>query len=269
MPVLDKSRNEAPRRGPGESASPAAAADARDSFRGSLVEIETRVLDEVSASLETKHTTTGSPADSVAVTSNGSDDSAARSAARPASAKSASPTTAADAEGTSSPPSPKPTDSPQIPEGAKIRKGSKPDPQSRTETQGKGAPPKDSATKSAGGSKAPAPTNRKPSSMSPTDPASATTSKPSTPDTMSPPPPKETAKQKGSRSPPIKYELQLYRDLPDVTAEATSTFDVIDQCIYSSKWIGDSGQDTEFMPCECKPDFGGFPGGFLRGRGGC
>lgn len=48
----------------------------------------------------------------------------------------------------------------------------------------------------------------------------------------------------------------LFDSYPDSTCEATSTFSVIDECIYSSKWIGDSGQDGEVMSCECKNEWG-------------
>ena len=194
------------------------------------------------------------PADSVAATTT-SDSTARPAAARPSSAKSASPT-----EGPTipSPPSPKTTETPPIPDGAKNRKGSKSlDAQIKTEPHTKplpresSTPPKDSTTNSDGGSKPPAPSTRKPSS--PTDPAALIGSNQSTPDNMSPLP---KTKQKSSKSPPVKYEPQLYGDLPDVTAEAKSQFEVIDECIYTNKWIGDSGQDSEFMPCECKADFG-------------
>lgn len=48
----------------------------------------------------------------------------------------------------------------------------------------------------------------------------------------------------------------LFDHLPDSTADAISTFSVIDACIYSNKWIGDSGQDGEVMSCECKEEWG-------------
>lgn len=48
----------------------------------------------------------------------------------------------------------------------------------------------------------------------------------------------------------------LFDHLPDSTAAATSTFTVIDACIYSNKYIGDSGQDGEVMSCECKEEWG-------------
>lgn len=69
------------------------------------------------------------------------------------------------------------------------------------------------------------------------------------------PPPKESAKH--SRTPTVsKHEPQLYADLPDVTEEATSTFEVINECIYSSKMLGDSQQDSLEMTCECKEQYG-------------
>lgn len=48
----------------------------------------------------------------------------------------------------------------------------------------------------------------------------------------------------------------LFDHLPDSTAAATSTFTVIDACIYSNKYIGDSGQDGEVMSCECREEWG-------------
>lgn len=48
----------------------------------------------------------------------------------------------------------------------------------------------------------------------------------------------------------------LFDHLPDSTAVATSTFTVIDACIYSNKYIGDSGQDGEVMSCECREEWG-------------
>ncbi|KAG0637102.1 hypothetical protein HOY80DRAFT_297403 [Tuber brumale] len=60
------------------------------------------------------------------------------------------------------------------------------------------------------------------------------------------------APRKSARKPPT-----LFADYPDSTQEATSTFSVIDECIYSTKSIGDSGQDGEVMSCECRTDWDG------------
>ncbi|KAH0610068.1 uncharacterized protein H6S33_012614 [Morchella sextelata] len=49
----------------------------------------------------------------------------------------------------------------------------------------------------------------------------------------------------------------LFNDYPDSTEEATSTFAVIDACIYSNKHIGDSGQDGDGMSCECREEWDG------------
>ena len=59
------------------------------------------------------------------------------------------------------------------------------------------------------------------------------------------------APRKPARKPPT-----LFADFPDSTQEATSTFSLIDECIYSTKSIGDSGQDGEVMSCECKTEWG-------------
>ncbi|PWW78077.1 hypothetical protein C7212DRAFT_363028 [Tuber magnatum] len=58
------------------------------------------------------------------------------------------------------------------------------------------------------------------------------------------------APRKSARKPPT-----LFTDYPDSTREATSTFSVIDECIYSTKSIGDSGQDDEVMSCECRAEW--------------
>lgn len=59
------------------------------------------------------------------------------------------------------------------------------------------------------------------------------------------------APRKPARKPPT-----LFADFPDSTQEATSTFSLIDECIYSTKSIGDSGQDGEVMSCECRTEWG-------------
>ncbi|KAI5819943.1 hypothetical protein BZA77DRAFT_240978 [Pyronema omphalodes] len=66
---------------------------------------------------------------------------------------------------------------------------------------------------------------------------------------------KASAKQSRGSNSPIKHEVKLYGDLPDATVEATSTFEVINDCIYSNKWLGDSGQDLDMMICECRDEF--------------
>ncbi|RPB05603.1 hypothetical protein L873DRAFT_1797287 [Choiromyces venosus 120613-1] len=64
--------------------------------------------------------------------------------------------------------------------------------------------------------------------------------------------PQRAAPRKSARKPPT-----LFADYPDSTKEATSTFTVIEECIYSTKSIGDSGQDGEVMSCDCKGEWDG------------
>jgi len=125
--------------------------------------------------------------------------------------------------------------------------------------QGGPAPP----TTKIGGSTTSTPNNMK-TSMSPPvvreSSPSASEHSPSVRESSSPPKmePKELKsgkKSKGAAAPSVKYEPPLYGHLPDATADATSTFEVIKQCIYSSKTIGDSGHDSETMVCECEPQF--------------
>lgn len=59
-----------------------------------------------------------------------------------------------------------------------------------------------------------------------------------------------------SKVPREKKPPALFDHLPDSTADATSTFSVIEDCIYSNKYIGDSGQDGEVMSCECREEWG-------------
>lgn len=51
------------------------------------------------------------------------------------------------------------------------------------------------------------------------------------------------------RSPP------LFDHYPSATEEATKTFLVIGDSSYTSKYLGDSGQD-EAMSCDCRPSWG-------------
>ncbi|KAF8463629.1 hypothetical protein BDZ91DRAFT_300990 [Kalaharituber pfeilii] len=44
----------------------------------------------------------------------------------------------------------------------------------------------------------------------------------------------------------------LFNHLPSATEEATKTFQIIEDSIYTSKYLGDSGQD-EAMSCDCRP----------------
>jgi hypothetical protein len=83
--------------------------------------------------------------------------------------------------------------------------------------------------------------------------------KASTPEDANMPPAstgKASAKQSRGSNSPIKHEVKIYADLPDATTEAISTFEVINDCIYSNKWLGDSGQDLDMMICECRDEFG-------------
>jgi histone-lysine N-methyltransferase SETD2 len=50
-----------------------------------------------------------------------------------------------------------------------------------------------------------------------------------------------------SRPPP------LFSDEPDMYDEATSTFEVIDDCIYAAKWLGSTEQA---MDCDCREAYG-------------
>lgn len=47
----------------------------------------------------------------------------------------------------------------------------------------------------------------------------------------------------------------LFDHLPSATEEATKTFQVIETSIYTSRYLGDSGQD-EVMSCDCRPSWG-------------
>lgn len=50
-----------------------------------------------------------------------------------------------------------------------------------------------------------------------------------------------------SRPPP------LFNDEPDMYQEATSTFDVIQDCIYAAKWLGST---EHAMDCDCREEYG-------------
>jgi histone-lysine N-methyltransferase SETD2 len=50
-----------------------------------------------------------------------------------------------------------------------------------------------------------------------------------------------------SRLPP------LYNDEPDKYDEATSNFEVIDDCIYAAKWLGST---EHAMDCDCRDEYG-------------
>ena len=49
----------------------------------------------------------------------------------------------------------------------------------------------------------------------------------------------------------------LFNHLPSATEDATKTFQVIETSIYTSKYLGDSGQD-EVMSCDCRPSWSEF-----------
>jgi hypothetical protein len=103
--------------------------------------------------------------------------------------------------------------------------------------------------------------NKIPTSASPANMSANDDSQESTPSDRSSTPLVEKGSKeslKPVKKSKVKHEPQLYGHLPDATEEAISTFDVIDECIYSSKTIGDSGHDSELMHCECEPEFGEF-----------
>jgi histone-lysine N-methyltransferase SETD2 len=55
-------------------------------------------------------------------------------------------------------------------------------------------------------------------------------------------------REAGPRSP------QLFHHLPDDTAAATSSFEVIPDCIYGNKYMASS--DQEALGCECSEEWG-------------
>jgi hypothetical protein len=61
--------------------------------------------------------------------------------------------------------------------------------------------------------------------------------------------PKKKSKQRKPTAP-----RQIFDHLPDATPQATSTFQVIDKCIYAIKALGDS--EHEGMGCDCVEEWG-------------
>ncbi|TDZ36383.1 Histone-lysine N-methyltransferase, H3 lysine-36 specific [Colletotrichum spinosum] len=70
----------------------------------------------------------------------------------------------------------------------------------------------------------------------------------STPSTNSRPKLSRKASQK-----PVKREAPLFDDLPDVTAESCSTFQVIPDCLYGSKHMGST--DNDALDCDCRAEW--------------
>ncbi|KAI1005801.1 Histone-lysine N-methyltransferase, H3 lysine-36 specific [Podosphaera aphanis] len=60
---------------------------------------------------------------------------------------------------------------------------------------------------------------------------------------------KSKNRQKSTQNISLNNEL-LFNDLPDVLEEATSVFQVIEECIYGSKYMGSSG-DHDALDCDC------------------
>ncbi|KAI6246613.1 Histone-lysine N-methyltransferase, H3 lysine-36 specific [Erysiphe necator] len=63
--------------------------------------------------------------------------------------------------------------------------------------------------------------------------------------------------QRSSRKSTQKIPLhphQLFNDLPDVMNEAISVFQVIEECIYGSKYMGSSG-DHDALDCDCSEEW--------------
>jgi hypothetical protein len=255
------------RRGSNDSSS---SKSTKESFRDSLADVGSRALDKFSSPFESMSgkssdtstftlTQGASPKEFAGAMINGAPAGTTKSFA-----KSASPIGMGD-ENTNGPCNSTPSKYRAAKESAKISTDSEVDPVVTIKTQENNVLPGGPSTKHVGGSKTPTATpNQTSASVSPAEPAEhsrMSDSKQFSPDnSMSPPSlAKESVKQsRGSNTPIAKHEPQLYGDLPDVTEEATSTFEVINVCIYSSKWIGDSGQDSEAMSCECKEQFGGF-----------
>lgn len=52
----------------------------------------------------------------------------------------------------------------------------------------------------------------------------------------------------------IAGPAQLYNDYPDKTKEAQATFTVLEECLYSSKYIGSTEHDS--MECDCSEEWG-------------
>lgn len=70
----------------------------------------------------------------------------------------------------------------------------------------------------------------------------------STPGTTSRPKLSRKASQK-----PVKREAPLFADLPDVTGESCSTFQVIPDCLYGSKHMGST--DNDALDCDCRAEW--------------
>lgn len=89
-------------------------------------------------------------------------------------------------------------------------------------------------------------------SRSPDDDVKPSPSDVSTPDTSaaaSRPNRKSSAKASRSATPSSKPNRTLFDQLPDATAEATSQFQVIADCLYGSKNMGSS--DNDAFDCDC------------------
>lgn len=84
-------------------------------------------------------------------------------------------------------------------------------------------------------------------SMSPDDTKSAGETA-ATPDHASAPKLSRKSSQKPVRSPPT-----LFDHLPDVTAQACSTFQVINDCLYGSRNMGSSDHDA--LDCDCTEEW--------------
>jgi hypothetical protein len=65
-----------------------------------------------------------------------------------------------------------------------------------------------------------------------------------------------TSSQKVVSRPPI-----LYNDEPDMYDEATSTFEVIQECNYATRWLGSTEQAME---CDCREQWGKWHPNFLQ-----
>ena len=57
--------------------------------------------------------------------------------------------------------------------------------------------------------------------------------------------------RKSSRK-PARREAPLFNDVSDVTEEASSTFQIIDDCLYGSKNMAAAGNDA--FDCDCSPE---------------
>ncbi|KAK1957593.1 SET domain-containing protein [Colletotrichum sublineola] len=52
---------------------------------------------------------------------------------------------------------------------------------------------------------------------------------------------------------PIKHETPLFHDLPDVTEQSCTTFQVIPDCLYGSKHMGST--DNDALDCDCRSEW--------------